>query len=222
MAVTPSRPLGVWRMLVAALTAAAWARAAAAPCGSIPASAPWTDCVLDTTDTLGPLPPTGVAFASSDAGAKALFDKAEACAAGNRLTMGPGFDVMVEGGGYHAVWLETQPMAGGMYAARNLTLAANNQLIFVRTQREDGRLPGMVTTGKCPGHAPQPGTVHPTFSYPNNPNVSMLQGFFMATPAVDTAWFIRAAGAAAAADRLLDEVVGAWIPPLPRPDTWPI
>jgi hypothetical protein len=27
----------------------------------------------------------------------------------------PGFEVVTEGGGYNDVWLETQPMAGGMY-----------------------------------------------------------------------------------------------------------
>ena len=33
--------------------------------------------------------------------------------------------------------------------------------------------------------------VHPTFSYPRNANLSMLQGFYMASPAVDVAWLMN-------------------------------
>ena len=34
-------------------------------------------------------------------------------------------------------------------------------------------------------------TVHPTFSWPHSPNQSMLQGFYMATPAVDVSFFMN-------------------------------
>ena len=182
------------------------------PCGTgIPASAPWANCTLNAS-SYGPLPVVGVLFTTSDNGTQQLFDHAELCAVGNRLTMGPGFDVMVEGGGYGDVWLETQPMAGGMYAVRNLTLALNNQLIFMRTQRQDGRLPGMVSAGPTWTGTPKgSGVVHPTYAYPHQSTVSMLQGFFMATPAVDVAWFLNATGRPALADELLLELEPALI-----------
>ena len=72
---------------------------------------------------------------------------------------------------------------------RNLRLALNNQLVFMRTQRQDGRLPGMVTNAH--GHPAGSGIVHPTYSYPGNANRSMLQGFYMASPAVDVAWLMN-------------------------------
>ena len=58
--------------------------------------------------------------------------------------------VLIEGGGYHKIWLETQPMGGEMYAKRDLEAALNNQLLFMEYQRDDGRLPGsiMVEDGK--------------------------------------------------------------------------
>ena len=181
-----------------AAAAAAAATAAAPPCSSIPASAPWIDCQL-ALPALGALPATGAAFATADAPTQALFAHAEAAEAANVVSFAPSFDVLVEGGGYGNVWLETQPMGGAYYAARNLTLAVNNQLIFTRTQRADGRLAGMVTTLGA-------GVVHPTYSYPGNANHSMLQGFYMASPAVDVACLLAAAGAPAAASALLAEL----------------
>lgn len=55
------------------------------------------------------------------------------------------YQVLVEGGGYANVWLETQPMGGYMYAKRNLDVAKSNVCIFMDFQREDGRLPGMIS-----------------------------------------------------------------------------
>lgn len=117
-----------------------------------------------------------------------LIDHATKCEAGNLLEITQDFTVVVEGGHYNAVWLETQPMAGGMYAVRNLRLGLNNQLIFIRAQRSDGRFPGMVT----PTPASHGASVHPTWSYPGNANHSMIQGFYMASPAVDVAWLMAA------------------------------
>jgi hypothetical protein len=149
------------------------------------------------------------AFATADAPTQALFAHAEAAEAANVVAFAPGFDVLVEGGGYRNVWLETQPMGGAYYAARNLTLAINNQLIFTRTQRADGRLAGMVTTAGG-------GVVHPTFAYPGSPKSSMLQGFYMASPAVDVAVLAAAAGAPDAAAALLAELR----PALENFDAW--
>ena len=159
----------------------------------IGAEVPWIDCRFQSAPGYGPLPPTSVRFTTSDAPTAALFAHAETCEASNTLELAPGFEVLVEGGGYKAVWLETQPMGGATYGVRNLTLALNNQLVFMRTQREDGRLPGMVTRAKgAKGAQPSAsGIVHPTYSYPGNANRSMLHGFYMAPPAVDAAWLMN-------------------------------
>lgn len=164
------------------------------PCDAIPPGAPWSTCLLATTPSYGPLPPTSVSFSTSDDSLKALFDHAEACAAGNTARFAPNFDVLVEGGAYRNVWLETQPLGGSYFGVRNLTLAVNNQLIFMRTQRADGRLPGMVSVVNASG-----GVVNPTFSYPGDANRSMLQGFYFGSPAVDVAVLANASGADAAA-----------------------
>jgi hypothetical protein len=196
------------RVLTLSLAAAAAAASAsasalsAAPCSSIPAGAPWADCAFSTQPSYGPLPPTSATFASSDAAAQALFAHAEACAARNVVEMAPGLDVLVEGENYGNVWLETQPMGGSMFAVRNLTLALNNQLVFMRTQRADGRLPGMIS--RVGG-----GVVNPTYSWPGNANLSMLQGFYMASPAVDVAALVNlssAGGGAAVAAAFLAEL----------------
>lgn len=52
--------------------------------------------------------------------------------------------VLIEGGGYEKIWLETQPMGGEMYAKRDLDIGLNNQLLFMEHIREDGRLPGSI------------------------------------------------------------------------------
>ncbi|MDE7300373.1 MAG: hypothetical protein K2N94_16365 [Lachnospiraceae bacterium] len=52
--------------------------------------------------------------------------------------------VLVEGGGYEKIWLETQPMGGEMYAKRDLEAGLNNCLLFMECQRADGRIPGSI------------------------------------------------------------------------------
>jgi hypothetical protein len=136
---------------------------------------------------------TRVSFTSSDTSTQILFDHATYCEAHNTLEIVPNMTVVVEGGGYGSVWLETQPMGGAMYATRNVSLALNNQLVFMRTQREDGRFPGMVSPVKNVS-----GSVTPFFTYPGSQGrASMLQGFYFATPAVDVAWFMNLTGAGA-------------------------
>ena len=87
---------------------------------------------------------TGVTFRSDDDALQRLFDTAEAKAAENLVQFNPAMKVLVEGGGFHAAYLETQPMGGEMYAKRHLEVALHNQLVFMLGQREDGRLPGYV------------------------------------------------------------------------------
>lgn len=87
---------------------------------------------------------TDVTFKTSDVKLQKLFDAAQAKSALNIVQFTPTMKVLVEGGGYGNVWIETQPMGGEMYAKLNLEVALNNQLVFMLTQRGDGRLPGMV------------------------------------------------------------------------------
>lgn len=74
---------------------------------------------------------------------KELFDRAEATQKQNIIDYA-GRSVLVEGGGYPDIWLETQPMGGSMYAKRDPQTALNNQLFFLEQQREDGRFPGLI------------------------------------------------------------------------------
>lgn len=89
------------------------------------------------------LPQTSVTFSCADPALQRLYDEAERKALGNLRDFG-GDLVLVEGGGYEKLWLETQPMGGEMYASRNLEAALNNTLLFMRHQREDGRIPGSI------------------------------------------------------------------------------
>ncbi len=89
------------------------------------------------------LPRTKVSFKTEDAKLQQLFDAAERKCLSNLNMFGPD-QVLVEGGGYEKIWLETQPMGGEMYAKRNMTAALNNHLLFMRTQREDGRIAGSI------------------------------------------------------------------------------
>jgi hypothetical protein len=106
--------------------------------------------------------------------------------------MGSGFPVLIEGAVYRSAWLETQPMGGAMYATRDMAVAVDNQLVFTRTQRRDGlmagrvdRYPGRQGESQCAPVPPGSRTeLCPAFYY------SFLQGLYMATPAVDVAWFL--------------------------------
>ncbi len=89
------------------------------------------------------LPETRVSFKTDDAALQRLYDTACEKSLDNLRLFGDR-QVLVEGGGYEKIWLETQPMGGEMYAKRNMTAALNNQLFFMETQREDGRIAGSI------------------------------------------------------------------------------
>ena len=95
------------------------------------------------------LPETSVVFRTEDEKLQRVYDAAEKKCLLNLKDFG-GSTVLVEGGGYEKIWLETQPMGGEMYALRNPEAAVNNVLLFMRHQRGDGRLPGSIqyTEGK--------------------------------------------------------------------------
>ena len=114
------------------------------------------------------LPETGVSFCTEDEKLRRVYDAAERKCLLNLKDFG-GDPVLVEGGGYGKIWLETQPMGGEMYALRNLEAAKNNSLLFMRHQREDGRLPGSV---RC-----EDGKVTPEFN--------KYQGFCFPFPALN-------------------------------------
>ena len=88
-------------------------------------------------------PETSVSFRCDHPVLQRLYDEAERRCL-NNLRDFAGRTVLVEGGGYNKIWLETQPMGGEMYALRNLEAAKNNVQLFMRHQREDGRLPGSI------------------------------------------------------------------------------
>ncbi len=89
------------------------------------------------------LPHVAYRFRTADGQVQRLYDTAlEKCR--RNLTCFGQDTVLVEGGGYEKIWLETQPMGGEMYARFNMEAALNNQLLFMRCQRADGRLPGSI------------------------------------------------------------------------------
>ncbi len=89
------------------------------------------------------LPETSVVFRTDDKKLQRVYDTAEKKCLLNLKDFG-GSPVLVEGGGYEKIWLETQPMGGEMYALRNLEAAKNNIMLFMQYQRQDGRMPGSI------------------------------------------------------------------------------
>ena len=89
------------------------------------------------------LPQTAVSFHCENETLQRVFDEAEKKCRLNLKRFGED-PVLVEGGGYEKIWLETQPMGGEMYALRDLEAARNNCLLFMHHQRRDGRLPGSI------------------------------------------------------------------------------
>jgi hypothetical protein len=90
---------------------------------------------------------TSASFQTKDADLQRLHDAAVRVTDANRVSFTPSMEILVEGGGYNNAWIETQPMGGEMIAKRNPQVALNNQVVFMLTQRTDGRLPGMVISG---------------------------------------------------------------------------
>lgn len=114
------------------------------------------------------VPSASVSFSCEDPALQRLYDDAERVVLKNTRMFGSD-PVLVEGAGYEKIWLETQPMGGEMAFFRSPEAAVNNTLLFMRTQRDDGRLPGSIAlTGN---------TVTPQFD--------KLQGFCFARPALD-------------------------------------
>ena len=64
------------------------------------------------------LPDNRVSFETDDAALERLYRKAESACGVNRCVLN-GKPFLREGGGYGNLWLETQPMGGAMYAARD-------------------------------------------------------------------------------------------------------
>lgn len=134
-----------------------------------------------------------MAWLSADPALSALLKHGETSEEGNghvfyapELPLPEPFTVLVEGAQYIGAWLETQPMAGAMWATRSIRLGLDNQLVFMRTQRSDGRLSHRVDCGQ---HKAK--TCDPNASLPAaGPEPVYLQGLYMASPAVDMAWFM--------------------------------
>ncbi len=119
-------------------------------------------------------PETYVHFQTADTALQRLFDEAVRTCRGNLRVLGDDL-VLVEGGAYQRIWVETQPMGGEMYAKHNMTAALNNQLLFMRHQRKDGRIPGTIGTGPD-------GKAEPRFA--------TLQGFCFPWPALNMYYWL--------------------------------
>lgn len=137
------------------------------------------------------VPTTSVAINSSDPSSAllAMFIKGEQLAAGNIKPFRQGgqgqrpVEVMVEGEEYRSAWIETQPMAGAMYAQRNVRVALNNQLIFMRSARSDGFMAHRVDAN------PSGESLKPVyFCGGDTPGI---QGLYLAYPSVDVAFFLN-------------------------------
>jgi len=116
-------------------------------------------------------------FTTADERLQALYDAAVEKLKGNLVQFTPSMKVLVEGGGYPNAWIETQPMGGEMYAKHDIQTALNNSVIFMITQRDDGRLPGMVIAGETTrrnGWIENPPEAHLWF-----PDADMLADFEM-------------------------------------------
>ena len=120
------------------------------------------------------LPRTSVSFHTRDDALQRLYDEAERKCRLNLKRFGRDL-VLVEGGGYEKIWLETQPMGGEMYALRSLEAAKNNCCFFMRYQREDGRLPGSLQYAD--------GAVEPQFN--------KYQGFCFPFPALNLYYLLE-------------------------------
>lgn len=119
-------------------------------------------------------PETYVHFQTADTALQRLYDEAVRTCRNNLRILGNDA-VLIEGGAYQRIWIETQPMGGEMYAKHNVPVALNNQLLFMRHQREDGRLPGTIGTGAD-------GTAEPRFA--------TLQGFCFPWPALNMYYWL--------------------------------
>ena len=87
---------------------------------------------------------TGVRFHTEDVALASVFREGERLCLENQAVFG-GLPILREGAKYNGVWLETQPMGGEMYASRDASVALANHLIFMKYQRRDGKLPGMIS-----------------------------------------------------------------------------
>lgn len=116
---------------------------------------------------------TEVQFQTSNELLDKLFHAAEEKSLQN-LKNFAGRTVLIEGGGYEKIWLETQPMGGEMYAKRNMEAGLNNNLLFMECQRADGRIPGSI--------AMIDGVLTPQFN--------KFQGFCFPAPALNLYYLI--------------------------------
>ena len=149
-----------------------------------------------------PVPATAVSFTSTDTALEGLVSHAAGMAVRNikpfRHVNGSdgsvqNFSVMEEGAQFHAAWLETQPMAGGMYAARDAQIGLNNVLVFMRAQTADGFIPGQVGASPLLSHGSSVDDKPMGPAGITSGRDGVVQGLFFASPAVDVAWYLQQA-----------------------------
>lgn len=86
---------------------------------------------------------TSVQFQTTDPVLQKMTDESERLLQENRRNI-DGYRIVIDGNGYTGLWAETSPMLAETLAKRDLEAAVNNQQLFMRYQRMDGRIPGML------------------------------------------------------------------------------
>ncbi|HEX3987689.1 MAG TPA: alpha-L-rhamnosidase [Acidobacteriaceae bacterium] len=103
----------------------------------------------------------GRSFRCDDAEKMRVYEAAMRTLAGNVVRVaGYREPVLVEGSGYHGVWLECAPQEGLVWSetesAAALAVARSNHRIFFTLQKEDGQLPCWVRAGRAVESAQHP------------------------------------------------------------------
>jgi len=79
---------------------------------------------------------TSVEFVTTDTFLLDLYNAAEKVCLDNLWKFPNDRTVLIEGGGYNGIWLETQPMGGEMYAKRDILPGMNISCFFLKINRK--------------------------------------------------------------------------------------
>jgi hypothetical protein len=143
---------------------------------------------LNDEKKLWEVPETDVSFETTNITLQRIFDKAEEMAEANIVYFGERKIMCAGWGGRKSLWLETQPIDGYMYAKRDLEVAGNNIRIFMDLQRNDGRMPGMVTYDDSRFFA---GIEYNVENTKLNPIYGWFQGYFFPRPAFELYFWLK-------------------------------
>lgn len=125
---------------------------------------------------------TSVSFKTNDSVLQKIFDTAK-----NRIKENyykfDNEDIIIDGGGYMGLWPESSPVLNRLIANHDMEVAVNGQKIWMKYQRADGRIPGMIkqcltsTTDNQPGISDEVAGVAAYYGW--------LQGIYFQETALD-------------------------------------